>query len=195
VLHAPSVPEAKGTDVILQVVEELRSEGIAFEFQKIEKMPATELRKLLSRADILIDQLYSTTIASIASEAAFSGCAVLARYLPEYSKVPMPCPIVNTNIHTFKEDLRKLIQDEPYRRTQALKGPEYVRSVNEHIQVAQRILSALTEGLEREYDFTPTFYRTLIIPEDIIAEERRNARRKRVEFFKILLRTGTTRNT
>jgi hypothetical protein len=195
VLHAPSVPEAKGTDRILEDVAALQAEGLEFEFRKIEKMPNRQLKKLLSEADILIDQLYSISISSVASEAMASGCAVLARYMPEYSKVEMPCPVVNTNIFTFKNDLKALILDHSRRRSLAEQGPNYVRKVNDCKRVATRILEALDAPNDQSYDFYPEFYKELVIPEWLLAEERRNARRKRVEFFKILFRTGTTRNT
>lgn len=55
IVHAPSVPEAKGTDVILRVIQELRAEGIRFEFRRIENMPNSELRRLLAESDIVVD--------------------------------------------------------------------------------------------------------------------------------------------
>lgn len=193
ILHAPSVPEAKGTDRILKAIKSLKSEGIEFDFQKVEKMPNSKLRNLLNEADILVDQLYSTTIASVASEAMASGCAVLARYLPDYSKVEMPCPVVNTNIFTFKDDLRALILDKGRRQELSEAGPNYVRRVNDCTKVAARILEALEKPEDQEYDFYPTFNKTFAMPKELLDEEKRTANQKRANFFKILLSTGTTK--
>lgn len=193
ILHAPSVPEAKGTDYILEAIDALKSEGLLFNFLKIEKMPTKQLRRLLSEADILVDQLYSMTVAGIASEAMASGCVVLARYVADYSKVITPCPVVNTNIFTFKDDLRALILDKDRRRELSEAGPDYVRRVNDCTKVAARILEALEKPEDQEYDFYPTFYKTFVMPKEILDEEKRTAKQKRADFFKILLSTGTTK--
>lgn len=193
VLHAPSVPEAKGTDRVLEVVEFLKAEGLQFNFQKVEKMPTKQLRQLLSEADILIDQLYSTTVAGVASEAMASGCAVLARYVADYSKVETPCPVVNTNVFTLKDDLRALILDKDKRRTLYEAGPGYARKVNDCQLVAGRILEALEKLDDPKFDFYPTFYKDFVMPQEILEEERRTSRQKRAHFFQTLFSTGTTK--
>jgi len=57
VIHAPSHRGAKGTAHILEAVDRLKAEGVAFEFVLVEKLSNTEARKLYERADLVVDQL------------------------------------------------------------------------------------------------------------------------------------------
>jgi glycosyltransferase involved in cell wall biosynthesis len=57
VVHAPSHAQAKGTRFILEAVERLRQEGVAFEFRLIEGLSRDEARREYERADLLVDQL------------------------------------------------------------------------------------------------------------------------------------------
>lgn len=193
ILHAPSVPEAKGTDIILRVIQELQEEGLAFEFRCIEKMPNDELRQLLSESDIVVDQLYSATVAGLAAEAMATGNAVLSRYMENYSKVPPKCPVINTNIFTLKENLRKVILNVDERKETAQKGRAYVEAYNDNIKICKDIINWLDHKEKIEWDFHPTFYKKFSIPKNILNEERKNAKKKQLEFFKTLLSTGATK--
>lgn len=193
ILHAPSVPEAKGTDLVLQAIKELEEEGLSFEFRLIEKMPNHELRKLLSESDIVVDELYSATVGGLSAEAMASGNAVLVRYMAEYSKVPTGCPAVNTNIFTLKENLRRLITNSEERRDLAIRGKSFVEANNENVNICRGILTCLGRKKTIDYDFYPVFYKSFIVPERILKEEKRSGIARRFEFFSALLSTGTTR--
>lgn len=191
VLHAPSVAAAKGTDVILKTVEELRNEGLSFDFRLIQKMPNRELRRRLSEADIVVDELYSATVGGLSAEAMASGNAVLVRYMEEYSKVPPACPALNTNVFTLKDNLRRMILDREERVERARRGRPYVEAVNSHVKVCRDILEWLERKDSLEYDFHPTFFQRLRIPKEILAQEKRETTRRRLEFFKTLLSSGS----
>jgi hypothetical protein len=193
ILHAPSVPEAKGTDVVLRVIKELRDEGLEFDFRLIEKMPNSELRNLLTGSDIVIDELYSATVAGLSAEAMATGNTVLVRYMADFSKVPAGCPAININVFTLKENLREIILDLDRRKALAERGRSYVESANDHIKVCKDLLSWLENKQNLQYDFQPTFFKKLNIPDQILKAEKVEARNKRYDFFKTLLNTGTTR--
>ncbi len=193
VLHAPSVPEAKGTDVVLNVVQELKDEGLEFDFKLIQNMPNSELRQLLTESDIVVDELYSATVAVLSSEAMATGNAVLVRYLEDYSKIPQGCPAINTSKFTLKDNLRRAIVDVDYRKSLAYQGRPYVESNNDHLKICQSILDWLAQKEELNYDFYPSFIQSFQIPSDLVDEERRESTRKRRDFFKTLLATGATR--
>jgi len=193
ILHAPSVPEAKGTDVVLRVVDELRVEGVRFQFRLIEKMPNKELRQILTKSDIVVDELYATTVGGLSAESMATGNAVLVRYMPEYAKVPAGCPAINVNIFTLKEHLRRVILDRDLRKQLAIAGRPYVAANNDHIKVCQELLDWLEQKSTLNFDFYPSFYKNLAIPEQIIQGEKRDKGTKRKEFFNILFSTGTTK--
>jgi hypothetical protein len=193
ILHAPSVPAAKGTDIVIDVIRELREEGLKFEFRLIEKMPNRELRQLLTESDIVVDQLYSATVAGLSAEAMATGNAVLTRYMSDYCKVPPGCPAINTNKYTLKDNLREIILNVKRRKELAERGRPYVESANDHIKICQDLLTWLENKDRLDYDFYPTSFRQYQIPEQILKEEREQGRSKRFEFFKTLLGTGTTK--
>ncbi len=194
ILHAPSVAEAKGTDVVLNVIKELKEEGFEFDFRFIENMPNAELRDLLTESDIVVDELYSATVGGLSSEAMATGNAVLVRYMSDYCKVPSGCPAINVNKFTLKENLCRAIVDVGYRKELAVRGRPYVGNTNDHIEICKDLLSWLKQKNNIEYDFYPTFYKNFRVPEQILMDEKKEAGKKRADFFKMLLSTGTTKN-
>jgi glycosyltransferase involved in cell wall biosynthesis len=192
ILHAPSVSGAKGTDHVLAAVDELRQEGIRFDFQFIENMPNAQLRKLLTQADIVVDELYSLTVGGMSAEAMASGCAVLVRYDTEFSHVPPGCPAMNTSVNTLADNLREVILNREQRRQLAVAGRQYVTKHNDHIKIAQQILDWLKPGAITKYDFTPTFSKRFTMPPELIQEERAETWSRRKQLFNSILRTGET---
>lgn len=191
ILHAPSVPEAKGTDIVLRTVDELRSEGLEFDFRLIEAMPNVELRRLLSEADILVDELFSSTIGSLSAEGMATGNVVLVRYMPEYCKVPVPCPAVNVNLNSLKENLQQVILDLNRRQELAAQGRPYVEACNDHISVCRDLLRWLEKRDTPSYDFHPSFVQQLRLPADLLEREKAESSRRRTDLFRQLLATGT----
>lgn len=177
VLHAPSSRGIKGTAFVLAAVERLRSEGVQFEFRLIENMPNAELIELLSQSDILVDELNSDTVGVLSTEAMASGNAVLTSYLEDYAKVPHQCPAINVYKDNIYECLRKVIIDRDLRRRLAREGRAYVEKHHDVRKITKQILDWLEQGGLRDYDFTPTFYKTLTIPMEILVEERKQARK------------------
>lgn len=176
VIHAPSRRDTKGTPYVLAAVEQLKAEGVPFEFRLIENMPNAQVRQLLTEADIVVDELYSETIGMLSTEAMASGCAVLTRYFGAYAGVAPGCPAVHVNIHTLADELRRVIVDRELRRRLAEAGWPYVEAHHDHVKVAQQILNWLQPGGIQRYDFTPTFYRGFHLPPEVLAEERRKQR-------------------
>lgn len=193
ILHAPSVPEAKGTDIVLNVIKELKEEGLEFEFRLIEKMQNKELRDLLADSDIVVDELYAATVAGLSAEAMAAGNAVLVRYMADYCKVPSGCPAINVNKFTLKDNLRQIILDVDRRKALANLGRPYVENANDHIKICKDLLSWLEQKEDIVYDFHPTFYKSLQIPKQILREEKKESSKKLTDFYKTLLSTGTTK--
>ncbi|MCJ7624339.1 MAG: glycosyltransferase, partial [Anaerolineaceae bacterium] len=176
VLHAPSNRGIKGTDTILQAVEQLKLEGMSFDFRLIENIPNAELRNLLTESDILIDDIFSVTIGVLALEAMATGNAVLVRYLPNYSRVPPGCPAVNVSKDSLVDKLREVIIDRSLRSSLAQAGRPFVENHHDHVQIVQQIIGWLEPGGIQEYDFTPTFFEEHFqISSDLIKQERINS--------------------
>jgi len=142
ILHAPTNQVIKGTDIILKAVDDLKREGIDFEFRLVQDMPNPELRRLLSDADIVVDELYADSLGVFSSEGMATGNAVLVHY-PEYAGVPQPCPAINITEDNLRDHLRKAILDIPWRTELATKGREYVEKHNDNIKIARALIEAV----------------------------------------------------
>lgn len=173
VLHAPSVRDIKGTKHVLAAVERLRAEGLAFEFRLIERATNTELCKILADADIVVDQLYSETVATLALEAMAAGNVVLARYLPEKVRISAGCPVISVNVATLTDRLREVIVDRDLRERLARAGRPYVEKYHARLTVAKQILEWLHPARREDFDFQPTFFREHFVMSS--AEARREA--------------------
>lgn len=176
VLHVPSNPAIKGTDYVLAAIDQLKREGVPFEFRLVEKTPNARVRELLADADIVVDELFADTVATLSLEAMATGNVVLVRYLPDYARVPPGCPAVNVTKDTLTPKLRRVILNRELRRQLAYAGRPYVEAHHDHVEVAQQILDWLKPGGIREYDFIPTFYKNFVMPPQLLSEVHKKTR-------------------
>jgi glycosyltransferase involved in cell wall biosynthesis len=181
VLHAPSSRGGKGTDRVLAAVDQLRKEGIPFEFRLIEGVSNDQLRELLTEADILVDSLYNSgDFGMLAVESMASGNVVLGRYDPQHAHIPSNCPVVNVNTETLTEQLRRAILDRDLRRELAYAGRKYVEKYDDYQKVVRQIIKWLEPGPAPPYGYVPTFFRDgFMMPPTLLKEERLRRRRQR----------------
>lgn len=171
VVHAPSAPALKGTDVVLETFEKLKAEGLAFETKFIQNMKNTELVQLLTESDILVDELVLNGPGILSIEAMLSGCAVATHYY-EGSPESFRPPVCNVSRDNVYEVTKKLITDKDYRRQLAYAGRAYAEKNNDVALIVTDILNKLQENTEPEYQ--PLFFRDeFVLPqgETITAED------------------------
>ena len=159
ILHSPSNRNLKGTTQILETIEQLKNEGLKFDFRFIENVSNTELRELLLDSDIVIDQLISAIIGKMALEGMATGNVVLGRYMPGYVHIPGECPMVNVDKFTLAGKLREVIQNRDLRYQLAMAGRPYLEAYHSHIDVARKVIEWLEAGKNLNYDYSPTFFR------------------------------------
>lgn len=162
ILHAPSSPLTKGTPKIMEAIRQLQAEDLRFEFQLIENLPNADLRALLTKADILIDELYADSVGVLSAEGMATGNAVLTHYPEEYAKVPAGCPAVNITTDNLVNRLREVIVNQGLRRELAERGRSYVEKNNDHIQTARNMLDWVNAVDTLTYDFQPVIYNQLM---------------------------------
>jgi hypothetical protein len=116
VAHAPSATVAKGTDLLLPVVENLKRE-IDFDFVLLHDLPRDEVLRRIADADVFIDQLVLGMYGMASYEAMLLGKPVLCYLMPPVLASPMlrECPIVNVTVESLSESLRALLADAPRR--------------------------------------------------------------------------------
>jgi hypothetical protein len=114
IIHAPSHQAAKGSDVIIRVVNELKAAGLPIDFTLVENVSHSEIGDLLLSADLLIDQLYAGWYGGIAVEALCRGVPVMtymrsSDFLVVPSSMVQDLPIISVDKASLKESIVKFI--------------------------------------------------------------------------------------
>src|SRR5207249_2754866 len=119
-------------------VEVLKDEGLAFDFQLIERMPNSEALECYRRADIVIDQLLIGWYGVLSMEAMAMGKTVIVYIrddLVGYFRDGLP--LVNANPDTITSALRAAIKDRELRREVGLRARTFVEEVHDSRVVAR----------------------------------------------------------
>ncbi len=151
ILHAPTRPKAKGSGYFSNIVNELKEEGLDFEYAVITGKSNKEVILEISKSDIILDELYSDmALGGLGAEAAALGKAVLVSgYYSSFInsdtepfEVP---PSVFCLPEQVKENLRLLIKNEDFR---SKTGKQLYRFLSEqwsNISVAERYVKIINE--------------------------------------------------
>jgi glycosyltransferase involved in cell wall biosynthesis len=161
ILHAPSHEGIKGTAYIDGVLDELRAEGVNFEYVLLRRKTNTEVKAELCRASIVIDQMYSDTpLAGLGCEAAASGCAVvvggygwteLRSYLDDQCFPPSVC----VQREELKDELRRLISDPAACRRIGEALQDFIQSQWSAKEVAGRYVKLLEGNVPDAWNVQP----------------------------------------
>ena len=161
VVHAPSNPELKGTFLIRESIKNLQNEGIKFEYIEITGKSNQEVIKLLSKADVAIDEMYSDMFGAVfaletlgfAVPVIVGGYAkdTLMRFVPREAQMPT-CYIHPSEL---TEMLRKLLLDDQYRMRKSEQARNFYRSFASDVQVASRLVRLATGQAPNSWFFDP----------------------------------------
>lgn len=157
VVHAPSAKGIKGTDAILQALERLKSDGIAFDLHLLHGVPNSQVLDELKNADVAIDQLYLPVPGVFGLEAMALGCALASYNREEFDNIPSNRPIFSIDSENISERLKVLLTDKALRVQFAARGRLFVENNHDHLKVTRRI-SDLIESDSDVYDYYPTFF-------------------------------------
>lgn len=140
IVHGPSFPQRKGTQYILEAMEEIKKVRNV-EFKLLVDMDHDELLREVCGADIAIDQLICGDYGVFAVEAMASGAAVVANICDELLLAyPSALPIANANPLTIKEVILRLIDCPEERVARGKAGPSYAYKVHSIEETAPEIL-------------------------------------------------------
>lgn len=141
VVHAPTKRNLKGTEFIIEAVNQLKKSNLSFDFKLIEGMDHQETMKLLSAADIVIDQLRIGSYGYLSSEAMALGKPVIC-YIREdlKSKYPAELPIIHANPDTITTVLQDVINHPNQWNNLGLRGRTYVQNHHQTQKVINQYL-------------------------------------------------------
>jgi glycosyltransferase involved in cell wall biosynthesis len=115
ILHAPSQRKVKGTDILLNALNDLKLEGFNFELLLVEGLSNSEARKIYEKADVLVDQLFAGWYGGLAVELMALGKPAIAyirdedlKFIPRKMKEQLP--IIRCTPSDIREVLRGVIK-------------------------------------------------------------------------------------
>jgi glycosyltransferase involved in cell wall biosynthesis len=123
VLHTPNHRGFKGTEFLINAVDELNQEGVEIELVLVEGMPNSTVRSLLSEnIDVLVEQLIAPGYAMSGIEGLASGLVVISNLEDERILRPFlrwsflgECPIVSGSPESIYSVLKSLYDDPQLR--------------------------------------------------------------------------------
>lgn len=126
VVHSPTAKIAKGSECIINVIDELKQE-IDFDFKLLHDMSRPDVLGYMKSCDIFIDQVIIGMYGLASAEAMAFGKPVFCYLLNEVSAngIPDNCPIVNVSLPTLKDTLKEYLLDSQLRHNTGLKSREY----------------------------------------------------------------------
>lgn len=129
VVHAPNHREIKGTQDLIDAVEQLQAEGLSVRLTLLERRPNTEVRQAIHKSDIVADQ-FIVGYALFAIEGMAAGRPVLSAIssmgpgLPE-ALARRGLPIVDADRSSLLSVLRELVQNPSRRRALGAAGRRF----------------------------------------------------------------------
>ena len=151
IIHAPSKPKFKGTDIIREAIQEVKDEGYDFDYEELIEVPNTHVLEKIQQCHFVINQLYSDTpMSGLDTEAAWFGKAsIIGGYnLDMVEKSINGYDVPPTyRIYPTKENLKKaiihLLTDGNYCENLGLKAQEFVKKNWDAKIVAQKYLDII----------------------------------------------------
>jgi len=160
ILHAPSDQKAKGTEIIRNILKEMKDEGFEFEYIEVSGLPHSVVLEKMATSDIVIDQVYcDTPMAGFATEASINGVpVVVGGYYAEVYKDVLPEPIAPTvycKPEELKEKIIYLIEHKEERDRIGKAEKEYVENNCLATVVADKFLKIFEHSYPEEWVIHP----------------------------------------
>lgn len=134
ILHSPSNPTVKGSDVIRAAVSRLIADGLPLQLVEIRDMPNRVVHEQLQTCHFVVDQLYSDgPMLGFAAEAALYGKpAVVGSYGWDEIERLMPAghraPVERCHPDDVESAIRRLATDAAHRRRLGLAARRFVEA-------------------------------------------------------------------
>ncbi|WP_238650428.1 glycosyltransferase [Paenibacillus piscarius] len=140
IVHAPTSPEIKGTEVILKVIESL-GQQYEFDFMLIQGMTHEEAKALYQKADLIIDQLHIGSYGLLAVESMALGKPVVC-WISDYmtEQYPAELPLIRANPDTLQKVLEDLLKNRDALPEIGLRGRAYAEQHHDMVKNSQSVL-------------------------------------------------------
>lgn len=145
VVHAPSNPVLKGTDVIEAAVQPFVDAG-RITYRRVSGLPPAEAAALVREADIVIDQVLLGLYGVLACEALASGAVVLGHLGDALrDRVPEPVPVIEATPDDLAERLEEVLDQLQTLRSAAPQRRGFVERIHDGRYAARALAEFLGE--------------------------------------------------
>lgn len=131
ILHAPSSPMTKGTQIVRSVIKKFQLEGYDLDYRELINVPHTEVLRLLGESQIVLQEFYFITPGVLGIEALARGNAVLMAAGHEINpELPLDADQawIPTRYWEIYDKLKMLLDTPSLIETYALRGRKFVES-------------------------------------------------------------------
>ena len=139
IVHAPSNRLIKGTGLILEALDKLKTDGVKFNLILVENKPHAEAMEIFKQADIVIDEVQQGPYGIFSMECMALGKPVLCRIDEKLKKYYTGLPIVDTPPQKVYQNVKELIDDPQRRVDLGRRGRMYMESNHDYVTVAKSI--------------------------------------------------------
>jgi len=140
IVLAPSSPEIKGTNYILEAIEKLK-DHYDFEFILVNGMAHDKAKEIYAKADLIIDQILCGSYGLFAIESMAMGKPVIS-WISDFmtDKYPSELPIVSANPETIKDKIEYLLINKELLPELGARGRAYVEKYHDKDIIAKELL-------------------------------------------------------
>lgn len=161
VLHSPSDPISKGTDLIRSAVLSLREEGHIIDYVELVRRPHAEVITALQECDLVVDEVYSDTPMAVfsAEAASFGKPTLVTGYYADVVGFEFRSELIPPSMFCLPDDLlvslRRLVTDRGFRNDLGRRALEYVQARWTARDVAQRYLRIFERDVPSDWMVDP----------------------------------------
>ncbi len=168
IIHAPSHPVAKGTEVIRTTINRLHTRGYDFDYEEVQGVPNPVLRERLRGCDFVVDQVWGDTpMDGLAADAGLYGKpTIVSGYAWDELRKILPDdafpPSELCSPEGLEDAIVRLLTDDDHRLELGARAHAFVTERWNATAVAQRFLDLLDEPPPAEWLHEPSELRSLL---------------------------------
>lgn len=150
VVHAPTNPIIKGTNLIEPVLERLADDGV-IEYRRIQGVPSEEMPTVIGGADVVLDQFRIGTYSVASVEGMAAGRLVVAHLHEQVrqavrDRYDREIPIAAATPAELETLLRDVVSRREHYRALAAEGPRFADDVHDGRAMAEALRPFLLGG-------------------------------------------------
>lgn len=145
VVHAPSRPFMKGSDLIEPTLRDLEARGL-IEYRRLEHIPQAELVGVVQDADIVLDHFVIGNYGVMTCQAMAAGRISIANISQRVrDRVPAEIPTIQADPDTLGAVIEGVLADRDAARAVAARGRAFVREYHDGRKSAEALAAFLKQ--------------------------------------------------